>query len=303
MEDIFSEKKLYAAVTAFYALSLPEYHMPVHSHTSCELMYVTDGVCTVFCDGTEISLKQNQFIFIDSAVPHQLEIAAGHPCSILNLEFTVHTEKTPLPMQQLLEESAEFRKFWASRPPFAVSDDQRSMGYSMKDLLSRLQKQPEQPDFLFRLLFYRMLLEMTWCFRRRRSASGLEYLKKACDYIDRHLLEELSIPAIAACAGVNKSYLQALFSRTMHCTIGSYINQKRLNQAVFLLTNSSLSVTDVAFASGYNSRQHFAHTFQKFYGISPSHYRRLHSRQLLPDTGNSRYRIDTDGARQEPMIK
>lgn len=303
MTQVFTEEKIYAVVTAFYALSLPEYHMEMHSHKSCEIMYVTGGACTVFCSGSEIVLKENQFIFIDSAVPHRLEVSGEKPCSILNLEFSVQTEKTPLPLARLLEESRDFRELWTSPPPFAAADDLRSMGYSMKDLLSHLQKNPVSQDFLLCVLFYRMLLELSYCIRRGRKSSGLEYLKRACRYIDLHLLEELSIPDIADYAGINKSYLQALFSQSMHCTINTYINQKRLNQAVFLLTNSSLTITDVAFASGYNSRQHFAHTFEKFYGVSPSHYRRLHSRRLVPDTGESRYYLGAKGAKLEQMIR
>ena len=32
---------LYGEITAFYALSLPEFHMPFHSHSSFEIMYIT----------------------------------------------------------------------------------------------------------------------------------------------------------------------------------------------------------------------------------------------------------------------
>ncbi|MFQ7419873.1 MAG: helix-turn-helix domain-containing protein [Blautia massiliensis (ex Durand et al. 2017)] len=48
-----------------------------------------------------------------------------------------------------------------------------------------------------------------------------------------------------------------------------------MEQAAFLLCNSTLHITDIAFSSGYNSRQHFAHTFEKFYHMSPSRYRSL----------------------------
>lgn len=302
MEQIFATPKSYAAVTAFYALALPEYHMEPHSHQSCEIMYVTGGNCTVFCGSEELSLRQNQFVFIDSAVPHRLEVSGEKPCSILNLEFLIQAKKTPLPLSELWEKSREFQEFFAAPPPFLVAEDLRSMGYAMKDLLAHLQKDPEGQDFLLCVLLYRMLLELSYCACQKRQASGLEYLKRARDYIDLHFLEEISIPDIAARAGINKSYLQALFSRMYHCTINTYINQKRLNQAAFLLTNSSLHITDVAFASGYNSRQHFAHTFEKFYGVSPSRYRRLHSRHLVTDTGESRYHIEEGEAKLEQMI-
>ena len=63
--------------------------------------------------------------------------------------------------------------------------------------------------------------------------------KKVHFYLDKHFLEEISIPEIAAYVDINKSYLQALFTDKIGCTINHYINQKRLEQAVFLLCNSS----------------------------------------------------------------
>lgn len=107
-----------------------------------------------------------------------------------------------------------------------------------------------------------MLLELSRCLYQGQSTTGALYLKKACDYIRKNLTEELRIPEIARYAGINKSYLQSLFSRQMHCTITDYINRKRLEQAAFLLINSSLTITDIAFHTGYNSRQHFAATFE-----------------------------------------
>ena len=147
-----------------------------------------------------------------------------------------------------------------------------NLGYSLKDLISQLeQKIPyskdvhmsrkftaPDTDYLIRLLFFRTMLELSQCLLENNKATGAVYLKKALLYISAHLTEDIRIPELAAYAGINKSYLQSLFSRHMHCTITDYVNRKRLEQAAFLLTNSSLSVTDIAFHAGYNSRQHLA---------------------------------------------
>ena len=67
MPDIFQDSSQYFHISAFYALSLPYYHMEHHTHSSYEIMYITSGSCRVFClDGTqdtEFPLKSGQFIF------------------------------------------------------------------------------------------------------------------------------------------------------------------------------------------------------------------------------------------------
>ena len=184
---------------------------------------------------------------------------------------------------------------------FCSGTDSRNFGYSLKDLLTFLQRgsgEIKEEEFLFFLLFGRMLTELAFCSRSSRNTQGSAYLKKALHYIDEHYLEDIDIPAIAAYAGINKSYLQALFTEKNSCTINTYINRKRMEQAAFLLCNSTLHITDIAFSSGYNSRQHFAHTFEKFYHMSPSRYRSLHTRPLRSDTEKKRYHM-ADGLKLE----
>ena len=66
MPDIFQDSSRYFHISAFYALSLPYYHMEHHTHSSYEIMYITSGSCRVFClygtQDTEFPLKSGQFI-------------------------------------------------------------------------------------------------------------------------------------------------------------------------------------------------------------------------------------------------
>ena len=211
MPDIFQDSSRYFHISAFYALSLPYYHMEHHTHSSYEIMYITSGSCRVFClDGTqdtEFPLKSGQFIFIRPDVPHRLEIPDGFPCSILNLEFSLTPEKSPVALELLLKKDPGFSRFWnfmEASQGFCSGTDSRSFGYSLKDLLTFLQQnsgQIQKEEFLFFLLFSRMLTELAFCARSSRSTQGIVYLKKALRYIDEHYLEDIDIPAISAYAG------------------------------------------------------------------------------------------------------
>ena len=192
MPDIFQDSSRYFHLSAFYALSLPYYHMEHHTHSSYEIMYITSGSCRVFClDGTqdtEFPLKSGQFIFIRPDVPHRLEIPDGFPCSILNLEFSLTSEESPVPLELLLKKDPGFSRFWnfmEASQGFCSGADSRSFGYSLKDLLTFLQQnsgQIQKEEFLFFLLFSRMLTELAFCARSSRSTQGIVYLKKALRY-------------------------------------------------------------------------------------------------------------------------
>ncbi|WP_442859774.1 helix-turn-helix domain-containing protein [Blautia sp. LMAG:36] len=102
------------------------------------------------------------------------------------------------------------------------------------------------------------------------------------------------MPAISAYAGINKSYLQALFTEKNGCTINTYINRKRMEQAAFLLCNSTLRITDIAFLPDTTAGSILHIPSKKFYHMSPSRYRSLHTRPLRSDTQKKRYHM-TDG--------
>lgn len=326
--SFYDLKKHYAYITAFYALSLKEYQMNLHTHPRCEIMYVTQGSCQIFVGEKEFSLGTRQFIFLDSNVPHKLLIANDTFCSILNLEFSCHETQMPLHLdfQELQNESSSFRQFRQKKEPYFIGTDNENLGYALKDLISHLKKnlnlemlymnrQKHISDkeytgqitsdqlYLIRLLFFRTLVELSLCHQKTAEPTGAVYLKRALSYIDAHLTEDLRIPQIAAYAGINKSYLHSLFSGQLNCTITDYINRRRLEQAAFLLVNSTFSVTDIAFSTGYNSRQHFGSTFEKYYGISPRAYRQLHEKQLNPSTGSGQFTLGEGGMWESVAMK
>lgn len=307
--SLFEIRNPYIAITAFYALNLPEYSMHPHSHPPCEIMYVTKGSCLIHVNNQEFRLKEQQFIFLSADILHQLTIPQGRPCSILNLEFSCLRSETGICLSGLFAESPAFAGFCRHPGEYFIGNDTDHLGYSLKDLINQLRngipfknvmQNPSDsytPDqiCLIRLLFQRMMLELSKCVLNHNKNTGMLYLRRAQDYISSHLTEEIRVPQLAEHAGINKSYLQSLFSRHMNCTITDYINQKRLEHAAFLLVNSSLSVTDVAFQSGYNSRQHFGSTFEKYYNISPRAYRQLHGKDMNPSTGDKYYYMGEDG--------
>lgn len=297
------KQSLRGEITAFYALTLPEFHMPFHAHHSFEIMYATAGTCRIFCGDDIFQAEPNHFVFISARVPHRLEITPDRPCSILNLEFTFSCGEGTYPMSELLSKCRDFREFWKKMPSYRYSEDMRDLGYALKDLISHLQKAPDSSDFLLYLLYSRTMAELAYSVIHEKENTGLYYLRKACRYIDQNIHETIRVPDLAAYTGINKSYLQSLFSKILGCSIIEYVNKKRLEEAAFLLINSSMSITDIAFAVGYNSRQHFAHTFGKHYGTGPLSYRHLHAKRMEADTGKEQYILEGRKTTRQRLVE
>lgn len=275
--SLFDLSKKYANITAFYALSLTKFDMILHSHESCEIMYVKKGHCMVQTNSEQRTLYEGDFVFLDAYTSHQLTIENRLPCSLLNLEFEVSTRQG-ISLEELRKHCPPLRQKKEKTPRIFFAHDNEKIRLPLEKLIdslsqSPLQKKTAEETFLISLLFQQCLLELGNSLQKHPQHEQSPHLKKALLYINEHLDDELRVPMIAQHVGINKSYLHSLFSDQLGDTISNYINRKRLEQACFLLANSELSITDVAFQVGYNSRQHFSQTFSRHYQISPQDYK------------------------------
>ncbi|MBK7700708.1 MAG: helix-turn-helix transcriptional regulator [Saprospiraceae bacterium] len=79
------------------------------------------------------------------------------------------------------------------------------------------------------------------------------------------------------CREVNLSRSQ-LYRKTKALlgeNIGDYLQNKRLAHAEELLQKSELSISEIAYASGFSSPHYFATVFKQKYNMSPSQFRTL----------------------------
>ena len=77
--------------------------------------------------------------------------------------------------------------------------------------------------------------------------------------------EDLLARASMSRSSLKRAFLQVIGVGPMH-----YLQRLRLEHATRLLSLTDKSVSEVAFASGFNDSNYFSDKFKKTYGISPS---------------------------------
>lgn len=113
--------------------------------------------------------------------------------------------------------------------------------------------------------------------RLRSELAGKEDanpMQRARHYLqDNFANPELTLKMVADQVGFNEKYFSTRFTKEFDCTVMVYLNRLRLERAKELLQHTDWRIYEVAAAVGYNSVEHFNHTFKKILGISPKEYR------------------------------
>ena len=84
----------------------------------------------------------------------------------------------------------------------------------------------------------------------------------------------VTIDSIAATCYCSKSMVSHLFKKRTGMSVNQYILKLRIERAEWLLLNTEMSVTDIAYATGYSDSNYFIYVFTKTHGISPLRYRK-----------------------------
>lgn len=113
--------------------------------------------------------------------------------------------------------------------------------------------------------------------RLGRTAQRL--VRQAMAYIHEHYDEPISREDVAEYLGISNDYLTASFRREVGMTFVAYLNRYRMNQAKIMLSESLLSITEVAMAMGYSDSSYFSRVFRQHIGVSPEEYRRTHNKK------------------------
>jgi AraC family transcriptional regulator len=99
-------------------------------------------------------------------------------------------------------------------------------------------------------------------------------LKLVISHIEDNLESELPLAEIAKVAGVSVSHLKTLFRRSTGVPVHQYILRRRVERAKLLLQDESLSIAQIAFATGFAHQSHLARHMRKILGVTPAAARR-----------------------------
>ena len=252
--------------------------LPAHTREQVELFCMVRGTSRHRIGNTDVELMPGELLLLGQNTPQELlplEDDAIAVSFFLKLELFgdlfpyLGTEETPLRSFLL--------KCLGQETPYGYLhfhvSGVKPVQNLLENLLLHLLESPDSrrpiPMLTVGLLFLQLLEEsdkLTIGIREQQSVLGvLRYLETS--YASGSLTDAAKL------LHCDVAWLSREIKRRTGRTYTELLQERRLRQAAWLLTNTKQKVADIAIAVGYENVSYFHRIFQKRYGMSPKKYR------------------------------
>lgn len=106
-----------------------------------------------------------------------------------------------------------------------------------------------------------------------RGGLAPRVLRRLRDHIDANIDQRISVEALAKLANLSVCYFVRAFKRSVGVTPHDYLIRRRVERAMELLSDTDLSLSEIALAAGFADQSHCARRFRQHVGMSPRDYR------------------------------
>ncbi len=151
-----------------------------------------------------------------------------------------------------------------------------SLNYStLKEIYASLKNEIPPKEYVDTLILpLCKMLELAYIKTEKIPKSNETLAQKIKRYLKLHRNENITSKDICRALLCSRSYMSTEFNKHTGMSIREYINKLRIEDAKLLLTNSDLTITEIAFSVGFSDSNYFSNVFKSIVGVSPIKYRK-----------------------------
>ena len=238
---------------------------PLHLHRQVEMIYVKSGQLRVTIDDETYILNAGDLSITFPNRPHSTESIGDSEAvlMIFNPEFA----------------GGYINELSRRKPAVPVITDDKvpyECTYAIDHILECCS---EGRDFRIAQGYMHIILGCIMPLLTMQSevetSDSVDMCHKIIEYIAENFKEDMSLDSVSHELGLNKYYISHIFSDKIHESFPAYLGRCRSEHAARLLKTTHMTVTDIGYASGFNSSRTFYRAFQRVYGVTPQEYRNL----------------------------
>lgn len=231
-------------------------------HKNIEIIYCLDGCGIAQIDSYKYKFKKGDILFINTNAIHAFtgDKSATYDCLIIDNEFCKENglDATNVRISSFIqneEASAILEKISSEILKHRASPSAISLAKIRKEMLTLL------------IELYENHTEIAE--EREHTHYSSKRVKKIIHYIQENIQSKLTLESIAKAASISKYHLCREFKSLTGTTVFNFINAARCKEAKSLIANGA-SVSEAAYAVGFENLSYFSKKFGQIIGCLPS---------------------------------
>ena len=241
-----------------------------HRHADVEIYYVISGELNVIIDKKNHCLKSGDVALVLPMQSHgTLKSEDNHTLmaifgiSLLKKYFTPFSKK----------------EFTSSVYSLTGSEEDEKIKELLEETARLSQNKNQEIEMLITSNLYRFcafLLDKLCVKNQDKSEdfTQIEALEKALDLIYYNYFESITVDDGARVSGYGKSNFCKIFKKVTGYTFHEFLNKRRIEVSLGLLTQSNMTVTEISQEVGFSEPKTFCRVFKEIKGISPLKYKK-----------------------------
>ncbi len=274
----FSGEDMFGSGASVYVERSKSFCYGKHTHEFLELVYIKDGTGKHIINDVSYDVKKGDLLFINYGKTHSFESENGmdYYNILLTPEF--------ISEQLTNSENAIDLLTLSCFESFSNFNDEPKIRFSsseiifVEQLLNEMEREFAKKDAgyteVLKSCITVLLIHIFRKMDRGMLADDKKIPAEILDYIDNNYNEKITIKDLAKRCFYNPSYFSRIFSEIYGMTITEYISERRFEKACQLLSESDMTVEEVARSAGYRDTAAIFRHFKKKLGITPGDYRK-----------------------------
>lgn len=289
-ESIFPSKDLPFYIGKYYHTNFSD--LKIHTHDFIEIVYVYDGKGYHIYNNVTYPVSKGELYIINSRTPHcfyPTDKSNSEHLVVYNLCFLpefISSINIHLP---ILVELTDIMLYKSLYPDEIIYSPDLKLSGSMRTEIEQLYEKMYL-EFTSKGINYVELLRLSLCelllkihrFYQQNHASPesavIKYrhqlIPDCIQYLRENYSKKVTIEELSNNFFLSKSYLSSLFKKATGSGVVEYLQHIRIERACELLTNTTLSITEISTQVGYTDYRFFNKSFKKITGVTAHEYRK-----------------------------
>ncbi len=250
---------------------------PWHYHPELEITYILNGKGVRYVGNTIENFYEDDLVLLGSNLPHAWNHTADPSQQVIAIVIYLKEEFLDKTWMHSIEFESVRKLLEAMRKGIKIDTHVANrLKPKFIDLLNA--SSFERLMILLQILHelslnteFRYLCEQE--FMVDLNFNDKERINAVYKYIQANYKKQISLADIASRLNMTEEYFSRFFSKTMKKPFFEFLNEYKINRACKLLIETDKQVSEVCYASGFESLPFFYRQFKKFKNCQPKNYR------------------------------